>query len=55
MNLEAGFQLIVFLVLFGAFNYVMMLNRFENEQIKNRNSQLKRIKSLYPKGTFISS
>ena len=55
MNLEAGFQLIVFLILFGALNYVMMLNRYENDQTKRKESQLKRIKELYPKNTFIHS
>ena len=55
MNLEAGFQLIVFLILFGAFNYVMMLNRYENYQTKKKELQLKRIKELYPKNTFIHS
>ena len=54
MNLEAGFRLIIFLVLFGFTNYLMMLNRYENDLKKRQIIQKNRIAELYPKGTFIS-
>ena len=54
MNLEAGFQFIIFLVLFGLTNYLMMLKRYENDLKKKQLIQKNRISDLYPKGTFIS-
>ena len=54
MNLEAGFQFIIFLLLFGFSNYLMMLKRYENKLKKRRLLQMNRIASLYPKGTFVS-
>ena len=54
MNLEAGFQFIIFLLLFGSTNYLMMLNRYENDLKKRKIIQKNRIAELYPKGTFIS-
>ena len=54
MNLEAGFQFIIFLFLFGSTNYLMMLKRYENELKKKNIIQKNRIAELYPKGTFIS-
>ena len=54
MNLEAGFQLIIFLALFGFTNYLMMLKRYENDLNKKNIIQKNRIAELYPKGTFIS-
>ena len=36
MNFEAGIRFIVFLVIFGVTNYLMMLRRYEND-IKKRN------------------
>ena len=54
MNLEAGFQLIVFLVLFGALNYVMMLKRYENNSNKKKAKRIRDISKLYPKGTFLN-
>ena len=54
MNLEAGFQFIIFLFLFGSTNYLMMLKRYENDLKKKNIIQNNRIKELYPKGTFIS-
>ena len=53
MNLEAGFQFIIFLVFFGSINYVMMLKRYEKDLKKRQLLQKNRIISLYPKGTFI--
>ena len=54
MNLEAGFEFIIFLVLFGFTNYLMMLKRYENDLKKRQIFQKNRIAELYPKGTFIS-
>ncbi len=54
MNLEAGFQFIIFLLLFGFTNYLMMLKRYENDLKKRQLIQKNRIAELYPKGTFIS-
>ena len=54
MNLEAGFQFIIFLFLFGSTNYLMMLKRYENDLKKKNIIQKNRIAELYPKGTYIS-
>ena len=54
MNLEAGFQFSIFLVLFGFTNYLMMLKRYENDLKKRQLIQKNRISNLYPKGTFIN-
>ena len=54
MNLEAGFQFIIFLFLFGSTNYLMLLKRYENDLKKKNIIQKNRIAELYPKGTFIS-
>ena len=54
MNLEAGFRFIIFLLLFGSTNYLMMLKRYENDLKKKNIIQKNRIAELYPKGTFIS-
>ena len=54
MNLGAGFEFIVFLVLFGLTNYLMMLKRYENYLKKRQIKRKDRISNLYPKGTFIS-
>ena len=54
MNLEAGFQFIIFLILFGLTNYLMMLKRYENYLKKREIKRKDRISNLYPKGTFIS-
>ena len=53
MNLEASFEFIIFLFLFGCTNYLMMLKRYENDQKKVKIIQKNRIAGLYPKGTFI--
>ena len=55
MDLEAGFRFIVFLVLFGFTNYLMMLKRYENDLKKRKMIQKNRIAVLYPKGTFINA
>ena len=54
MNLEEGFKFIIFLVLFGFTNYLMMLKRYKNDLKKRQIKQKDRISNLYPKGTFIS-
>ncbi len=54
MNFLAGFQLIIFLFLFGLTNYLMMLKRYENDLKKRKIIQKNKISTLYPKGTFIS-
>ena len=54
MNLEAGFQFITFLFLFGFTNYLMMLKRYENDLKKRQIIRKNRIVELYPKGSFIS-
>ena len=54
MNLEAGFEFIIFLVLFGFTNYLMMLKRYEDDLKKKEIIKKNRIAMLYPKGTFIS-
>ena len=54
MNLEAGFQFIIFLLMFGFTNYLMMLKRYENDLKKRQIIQKNKISNLYPKGTFIS-
>ena len=54
MNLEAGFRFIIFLLLFGSTNYLIMLKRYENDLKKKQFIQKNRIAELYPKGTFIS-
>ena len=53
MNLESGFEFIIFMVLFGFANYLMMLKRYENDLKKRQLIQKKRISNLYPKGFFI--
>jgi len=53
MNFDAGIRFIVFLIIFGVTNYLMMLRRYEND-IKTRNYlQKEKISRLYPKGSFI--
>ncbi len=54
MNLEAGIRFIVFLVLFGFANYLIMLRRYENKIRKRKFLQQHEISKLYPKGIFIS-
>ena len=54
MNLEAGFEFIIFLIFFGFTNYLMMLRRYENDLSKKQLHQKSKILSLYPKGTFIN-
>jgi len=53
MNLEAGFEFIILLFLFGLTNYLMMFKRYENDLKKRQIIQKNKISSLYPKRTFI--
>ena len=53
MNFEAGIKFIIFLVLFGFTNYLIMLRRYENDIKKRKVLQHKKISKLYPKGSFI--
>jgi len=53
MNSQAGIRFIVFLVIFGFTNYLMMLKRYEKEIQKKKLLQHKKISRLYPKGSFI--
>ena len=53
MNFEAGIRFILFLLLFGGGNYLMMLRRYENDIRKRKFLQQQKISKLYPKGSFI--
>jgi len=53
MNFEEGIRFIVFLIIFGVTNYLMMLRRYENYIKKKKYLQQKKISRLYPKGSFI--
>ena len=53
MNFEAGIRFIVFLIIFGFTNYLMMLRRYENEIKKKKLLQQHKISMLYPKGSYI--
>jgi len=53
MNFEAGIRFIVFLIIFGFINYLMMLRRYENYIKKKKYLQQLKISRLYPKGSFI--
>ena len=53
MNFEAGIRFIVFLVIFGFTNYLMMLRRYEKDIKKKKYLQQEKIPRLYPKDSFI--
>ena len=53
MNIEAGIRFIMFLIIFGVTNYLMMLRRYGNDIKKKKYLQQKKISRLYPKGSFI--
>jgi len=53
MNFEAGIRFIVFLIIFGITNYLMMLRRYENNIKEKKYLQQQKISKLYPKGSFI--
>ncbi len=54
MNIMAGLRFIVFLLIFGWVNYLMMIRRYEIDLRKRSTIQKSKISRLYPKGTFIS-
>ena len=54
MSVKAGFEFIIFLILFGFTNYLMMLRRYEYDIRKQNLKQRLTISKLYPKGTYIS-
>jgi len=53
MNFDAGIRFIVFLIIFGLINYLMMLRRYEKDIKKKKYLQQEKISRLYPKGSFI--
>ena len=53
MNFEEGIRFIVFLIIFGVTNYLMMLRRHEKDIKKKKYLQQEKISRLYPKGSFI--
>ena len=53
MTLENGLRFLVFLVIFGFTNYLMMLRRYEKDLKKRKLIQKNKISTLYPKGTFV--
>tara|TARA_Y100000589_G_scaffold330765_1_gene381497 strand:- start:62 stop:229 length:168 start_codon:yes stop_codon:yes gene_type:complete len=53
MNLEAGFEFIVLLLLFGSINYAIMLRRYEYDMKIKKTEQIKAVSRLYPKNTFV--
>jgi len=53
MNFVAGIRFIIFLVIFGFTNYLMMLKRYEKDIKKRKFLQREKISRLYPKGSFI--
>ena len=55
MNLLAGFEFFVLLMIFGTINYLLMLKRYQHDMKKKKFTQIKKIAKLYPKGTFIST
>ncbi len=52
MNFDAGIRFIVFLIIFGVTNYLMMLRRYENDVKKKKYLQQEKISKLYPKGSY---
>lgn len=55
MNIVAGLEFFLLLIIFGLINFSIMLMRYTNDLKRKRISQLKKIASLYPKGTYIST
>ncbi len=53
MSLDNGLRFLVFLVIFGFTNYLMMLRRYEKDLRKRKIIQRNKISNLYPKGTII--
>jgi len=53
MYILAGIKFVIFLVIFGFSNYLIMLRRYEKDFKKKKFLQHKKISRLYPKGSFI--
>ena len=53
MNIETGYQFLIFLIILGFLNYLIMLARYENDLKKIRIAKKNKIAKLYPKNTFI--
>ena len=53
MNIEAGCQFVIFLIIFGFLNYSIMLARYKNDLKKITIAKKNKIAKLYPKNTFI--
>ena len=54
MNIESGIRFILFLLIFGYSNYLIMLIRYDHDFKKRKIIQQKKILKLYPKDTFIN-
>ena len=54
MDIEAGFKFVIFLIIFGALNYFIMLARYEYDIKKTKMIKKNKISKLYPKNTFIT-
>ena len=54
MNFWAGFEFILFLILFGLINFLIVLKRYEYDLRKQKLTRRTKISKLYPSGTFIS-
>ena len=54
MNIESGIRFILFLLIFGYGNYLIMLLRYEHEFKKRKIIQQNKILKLYPQDTFIN-
>ena len=54
MDIEAGFKFVIFLIIFGALNYFIMLARYKYYLEETKMTKKNKISKLYPKDTFIS-
>ncbi len=55
MNILAGMEFLIFLIIFGSINYLFMMKRFNKDNLKKKYNQLEKISKLYPKGSFIKT
>ena len=55
MNFYAGIRFIVFLIIFGVTNYLMMLRRYENDIKKKKYLQKKRVEVKKKRGELKKS
>ena len=54
MDIEAGFKFVIFLIIFGALNYFIMLARYKYHLKETKMIKKNKISKLYPKNTFIT-